>query len=56
MDNAPLILLAAGGVVLDPQGELLTYGNAAASYLVPGFVAWGDAAAAARFGARSRKP
>ena len=50
------ILLAAGGVVLDPQGELLTYGNAAASYLVPGFVAWGDAAAAARFGARSRKP
>jgi 3'(2'), 5'-bisphosphate nucleotidase len=37
------ILTAAGGVVLDPQGRAIEFGRRAEKFLVPGFVAWGDA-------------
>jgi 3'(2'), 5'-bisphosphate nucleotidase len=47
------ILVGAGGVVLDELGQPLGYGHAAARYVVPGFVAWGDAAAAERFATHS---
>lgn len=43
------ILVAAGGVVSDLEGRPVRYGNAAGDYIIPGFVAWGDPAAAARF-------
>jgi 3'(2'), 5'-bisphosphate nucleotidase len=43
------ILVAAGGAVSDLEGKPVRYGNAAGDYIIPGFVAWGDPAAAARF-------
>ncbi|MEZ5786494.1 MAG: 3'(2'),5'-bisphosphate nucleotidase CysQ [Xanthobacteraceae bacterium] len=42
------VLAAAGGAVLRPDGTKLTYGNADAGFLVPGFVAWGDPTAAVK--------
>jgi 3'(2'), 5'-bisphosphate nucleotidase len=44
------VLRAAGGVVLDPSGRLLAYGKADRGLRNGPFVAWGDAAAARRFG------
>jgi 3'(2'), 5'-bisphosphate nucleotidase len=41
------ILTAAGGVVTDPQGGPLRFGQADKRFLVPAFVAWGDPARAA---------
>jgi 3'(2'), 5'-bisphosphate nucleotidase len=35
------ILVAAGGVVTDPDGQPLRFGNGG-KFLVPGFIAWGD--------------
>ena len=43
------VLRAAGGVVLDPSGTLLTYGKAADDLRNGAFVAWGDAEAAREF-------
>jgi 3'(2'), 5'-bisphosphate nucleotidase len=40
------ILAAAGGMVTDPHGAPLQFGRAAAHFLVPGFIAWGDPALA----------
>lgn len=40
------LVTAAGGTVLTPQGEPLTYGGVAQRFLVPGFVCWGDLARA----------
>jgi 3'(2'), 5'-bisphosphate nucleotidase len=40
------ILAAAGGVVTDAQGAPLLFGRSAEKYLVPAFIAWGDAAKA----------
>ena len=40
------VLAAAGGTVLRPDGTPVTYGHADADFLVNGFVAWGDPAAA----------
>ena len=44
------VLTAAGGIVTAATGGELTYGHAAAGYVVHGFVAWGDPSAAARLG------
>ena len=41
------VLTAAGGTVLALDGGNLPYGRAVERFLVPGFVAWGDPAAAA---------
>lgn len=41
------LVTAAGGAVTDPEGKPLTYGRAA-DFRVPGFIAWGDPAAAAQ--------
>jgi 3'(2'), 5'-bisphosphate nucleotidase len=41
------ILTAAGGLVTDPTGGRLRFG-AGGGFLVPGFIAWGDPARAAR--------
>lgn len=43
------ILTAAGGKVTDPRGGSLRFASGAEKFLVPGFIAWGDPAAA-RFG------
>lgn len=43
------ILAAAGGEVTDPEGSPLRFASGAEKFLVPGFIAWGDPAAAARF-------
>jgi 3'(2'), 5'-bisphosphate nucleotidase len=43
------VLAAAGGTVVSLDGTELPYGRAAARFRVPGFIAWGDPAAAARF-------
>jgi 3'(2'), 5'-bisphosphate nucleotidase len=40
------ILAAAGGRVTDPDGGELRFGSIAKKFLVPGFIAWGDPAAA----------
>ena len=40
------VVVAAGGTVVAPDGGVLAYGRAAESFRVPGFIAWGDAAAA----------
>ena len=40
------ILTAAGGKVTAPGGGLLTFGSGGHKFLVPGFIAWGDPAAA----------
>jgi 3'(2'), 5'-bisphosphate nucleotidase len=42
------VVAAAGGIVMTPDGGSLSYGRAADGFRVPGFVAWGDAAAARR--------
>ena len=44
------IVAAAGGTVLTPEGKPLSYGRAAASFVVPGFIACGDHSVAARLG------
>jgi 3'(2'), 5'-bisphosphate nucleotidase len=44
------VLRAAGGVVLDPSGRPLFYGKAESGLRNGSFIAWGDAAAAERFG------
>jgi 3'(2'), 5'-bisphosphate nucleotidase len=41
------ILAAAGGLVTDPRGGPLRFGSGG-KFLVPGFIAWGDPARAAR--------
>lgn len=41
------LISAAGGFLTTPDGGPLSYGRAQVGYLVPGFVAWGDPAAAA---------
>jgi 3'(2'), 5'-bisphosphate nucleotidase len=45
------VLVAAGGIVLAPGGGDLRYGRATEAFRVPGFIAWGDPAAALQFGA-----
>jgi 3'(2'), 5'-bisphosphate nucleotidase len=40
------ILAAAGGVVIDPLGKPLSFGQREAKFLVRGFIAWGDPAKA----------
>jgi 3'(2'), 5'-bisphosphate nucleotidase len=42
------LLAAAGGILVSPEGKPIAYGGP--DCRVPGFIAWGDAAAAARFG------
>ena len=42
------LVVAAGGAVLAPDGGALHYGGANDGFRVPGFIAWGDAAAAQR--------
>ena len=37
------IVTAAGGVMTTPSGEPLRYGHVQQAFLVPGFIAWGDA-------------
>jgi len=41
------ILAAAGGTVIDPSGVRIRFGGQAESFIVPGFIAWGDPARAA---------
>jgi 3'(2'), 5'-bisphosphate nucleotidase len=43
------LLVAAGGTMMTPKGGLLPYGRVEADFKVPGFIAWGDPAAPARF-------
>lgn len=43
------VLSAAGGVVLTPDGELVRYGQVARNLKVPSFIAWCDAADAAKY-------
>jgi len=43
------VVVAAGGVVLAPDGGALSYGRVKQAFLVQGFTAWGDPAAAKRF-------
>jgi 3'(2'), 5'-bisphosphate nucleotidase len=40
------ILAAAGGLVTDPQGQPLRFARVKSNFLVPGFIAWGDASRA----------
>ena len=42
------LLAAAGGVVTDPRGGAIRFGGTCKGYIVPGFIAWGDPAAARR--------
>lgn len=42
------ILAAAGGMVTTPDGGTLLFGRRAQNFLVPGFIAWGDPAMAAK--------
>jgi 3'(2'), 5'-bisphosphate nucleotidase len=44
------ILLAAGGMVTTPEGGIPSYGRADRDFRVPGFIAWGDPAAASALG------
>lgn len=46
------IVMAAGGVVLQPDGAPLTYGQRGHGFRVDGFVAWGDPALAEEFTSR----
>jgi 3'(2'), 5'-bisphosphate nucleotidase len=48
------VLAAAGGIVTAATGGALTYGNRPDGFAVPGFIAWGDPAAAARLGPPNR--
>jgi 3'(2'), 5'-bisphosphate nucleotidase len=41
------ILAAAGGTVSAPRGGVLRFGRMTEKFLIPGFIAWGDPAAAA---------
>jgi 3'(2'), 5'-bisphosphate nucleotidase len=43
------VLGAAGGVVTRPDGRPLTYGHVDQDLRIPGFLAWGDPAAARRY-------
>jgi 3'(2'), 5'-bisphosphate nucleotidase len=43
------VVAAAGGSVTTQGGEPLTYGNMDRNLLIPGFLAWGDPAAARRY-------
>ena len=43
------VVAAAGGSVTTQAGEPLTYGNVERNLLIPGFLAWGDPAAARRY-------
>lgn len=43
------LVVAAGGTVIAPDGGELRYGRAGEGFGVPGFAAWGDAAAARKF-------
>jgi len=42
------LVVAAGGALLRADGGALHYGGANDGFRVPGFIAWGDAAAARR--------
>jgi 3'(2'), 5'-bisphosphate nucleotidase len=42
------VVTAAGGVVMTPEGGALTFGRSNGGFRVPGFIAWGDSAAARR--------
>jgi len=42
------LVVAAGGAVLEPDGGALRYGGLSEGFRVPGFIAWGDPAAARR--------
>jgi 3'(2'), 5'-bisphosphate nucleotidase len=44
------VLRAAGGIVLDPAGQPLSYGKVESGLRNGPFIAWGDSAAARRFG------
>ena len=44
------VLAAAGGVVVTPEGEALTYGHVEAELRIPSFMAWGDPSAPRVFG------
>ncbi len=46
------VLAASGGTVTSPDGGALPYGRAADGFVVPGFVAWADPAAAEKFKAQ----
>jgi 3'-phosphoadenosine 5'-phosphosulfate (PAPS) 3'-phosphatase len=46
-----LVLAAAGGLVLTPDGQALRYGQAQRVFRIEAFVAWGDPAGFERFGA-----
>jgi 3'(2'), 5'-bisphosphate nucleotidase len=41
------LVVAAGGVVMTPQGSALAYGRAAENFRVPAFIVWGDPSKAA---------
>ena len=43
------LVVAAGGLVVAPDGSELRYGRANEKFRVPGFITWGDSAAAQRF-------
>jgi 3'(2'), 5'-bisphosphate nucleotidase len=43
------VIAAAGGSVTTQGGEALSYGNVDQNLLIPGFLAWGDPAAARRY-------
>ncbi|TMI98925.1 MAG: 3'(2'),5'-bisphosphate nucleotidase CysQ [Alphaproteobacteria bacterium] len=43
------VVVAAGGMLVAPDGTELRYGRARDGFRVPGFIAWGDPAAARRF-------
>jgi 3'(2'), 5'-bisphosphate nucleotidase len=44
------VLVAAGGMLITPEGGALTYGRIEAGFRVPAFVAWGDPSAPAALG------
>ena len=44
------VLLRAGGIVTTENGNILSYQAHSGDYRVPGYIAWGDPAAAARLG------
>jgi len=44
------VVVAAAGIVTAPDGAELRYGGSTSGFRVPGFIAWGDAAAAQRIG------
>ena len=44
------VLAAAGGLITAADGADLSYGNAGGGFLLDGYVAWGDPAAAVRLG------